>query len=435
MNSILVNPISTNQSFATLAKRYAGIIDSRESTYRTALDVTGFSLPIIVASAFRNVWNFLESLFEGTIDIAMIAFAPQITNLTGKIFGELTLDKNEKKDYLKYLYFQMPELDNIETFKNGLERIKNQETKDKLRIAELYKLAGKYEQAKQYEEQAKNTENFANNFICSEEKRQKIKKLKKSVIIGQSALEGFLWGNKHYFVRMFRKHILGKEHFTGTSSYLDEGEVELHPLQKLGMAVTQVISPLLTWFLLNQAEKPEKRKESKFFSVVHNQLDMTHGLFPKLGLLFNYLQVPVLLGAISNAQGKYEIAEKIIRDLNLVGSWWFGHRATNGLVALNADKNLEKEFGKKGILVEKDVYEKSTSDGFWTKLGKNLPEPTRIQHVLDETEGNEKLRERAVNEHAKSLYLGFGLHSALVCLNMMAVAWLTKLRVKFDQGS
>ena len=435
MPPISAQYIPANKSFGTLAKRYAGIIDSRESTYRTALDVTGFSLPIIVASAFRNIWNFLESTFEGIIDIVMIALAPTITNLTGKIFGKFTLDDTEKKDYLKYLYFQIPELDDMETFKGGLERIKKQETKDKLRIAELYKLAGKNERAKQYEEQAKDTENFAKSFVCTEEKRQKIKKLKKSVIIGQSAIEGLLWANKHFFVRMFRKHVLGKEHFTGTSSYLDEGEIALHPIQKAGMAVAQVISPLLTWGLLNQADKPEKRKENKFFSIVHNQLDMTHGLFPKLGLLFNYLQVPVLLGAICNAQGKYEVAEKLIRDLNLVGSWWFGHRVTNGLVALNADKKLGSEFGKKGILVEKDVYEKSANDGFWTKLGKNLPEPTRIQHVLDETEGNEKLKEKAVNEHAKSLYLGFGLHSILVCLNMMGVAWLTKLRVKSDQSN
>ncbi len=435
MPSISAKPISTNQSFTTIAKRYAGVIDSRESTYRTALDVTGFSLPIIVASAFRNVWNFLESVFEGTIDIVMIALAPQVTNLTGKFFGTQILNADEKKDYLKYLYFQMTELDDMKTFQEGLERIKTQETKDKLRIAELYKAAGKNEQAEQYENQAKDTKHFAESFICTEEKRQKIKQLKKSVIIGQSALEGLLWANKHFFVRVFRKHILGKENFTGTSSYLDEGNVGLHPLQKIGIGVSQVISPVTTWFLLNKADSPEKRKESKFFSMVHNQLDMTHGLFPKLGLLFNYLQIPVMLGAVCNAQGKYEIAEKLIRDLNLMGSWWFGHRVTNGLVALNADKKLGKEFGKKGILVEKDVYEKSNNDGFWTKLGKNLPEPTRIQHVLDETEGNEKLREKAVNAHAKSLYFGFGLHSLLVCLNMMGVAWLTKLRVNSDQGN
>ena len=72
MTSISAQPILTNNSFTTLAKRYAGIIDSRESTYRTAHAVTGFALPIIVASAFRNIWNFFESVFEGSIDVAMI---------------------------------------------------------------------------------------------------------------------------------------------------------------------------------------------------------------------------------------------------------------------------------------------------------------------------------------------------------------------------
>ncbi len=110
----------------------------------------------------------------------------------------------------------------------------------------------------------------------------------------------------------------------------------------------------------------------------------------------------------------------------LIPSWWFGHRATNGMLAKSADKELEKQFGKKGILVEDNVYQKQESDGLWEKLKKTCPEPTKIQHVLNKTEDNDKLKEKAVELHAKTLYKGFALHSFLIWVLMMGGNWVTK---------
>ena len=161
---------------------------------------------------------------------------------------------------------------------------------------------------------------------------------------------------------------------------------------------------------------------------------MTHGVFPKLWLLFTYLLIPWLTGKLFAAQDKYELFETVFKNTLLGPSWWFGHRATNGVLARLADKKLEGKFGRKGILVEDSVYEKKENESLWQRLKKACPEPTKIQHVLDKTEHNEELKKEAVDLHAKTLYKGFALHSFLIWVLLMGGNWVTKKWVTSERS-
>ena len=97
MNEILASNKSTNtlatsrarsrarstvkqNSFLRMVKNYAKVIDSRESTYRLALDLTAFDIPTLLAAAFRNFWNFLEAAWEAGIGTFMVFAAPKKCN-------------------------------------------------------------------------------------------------------------------------------------------------------------------------------------------------------------------------------------------------------------------------------------------------------------------------------------------------------------------
>src|SRR3989338_345351 len=131
------------------------------------------------------------------------------------------------------------------------------------------------------------------------------------------------------------------------------------------------------------------------------------------------------------AQGWYERIERLLRLVTVVPSWWLGHRVTNGLFALSADKQLAKKHNiAPGILVEPEYLKPGENDNVFDKIRKKLPEPAKIHHVMKSTEGNKELQGEAEDLHARSLYKGFILHSIFVWLINMGVNYVTKLRVK-----
>ena len=423
--------ITQRKSFWELARGYAGIIDSRESTYRTFLDVTGYCVPIMLSAATRNIWNFIESGFETFYDIACVFTTPHLTKLNGFICSKFFLDKGEQKDYLNYLNFQFPELEDEKTFEIGRKRIENEEVHDRQRIAELYLDLNKEDNAQNYLKQAEEIKKFAGSIKYSDTLREKIYTLKKVTMICESFIEGILFASESLLTRLFRKHVLGQDQFTGTLGYSNDtsgnfADGGFSPIQKLGIAFSFIITPLLNITLFMKTKDPNKIKNDKSLKNINQEFDMTHGVFPKLWLLFTYLLIPWLTGKLFTSQDKYELFENIFKNSLLCPSWWFGHRATNGVLARHADKKLEGEFGKKGILVEENIYEKKENESLWQGLKKACPEPTRIQHVLDKTEQNEEFKKKAVDLHAKTLYKGFALHSFLIWVLMMGGNWVTK---------
>ena len=432
--STAFNPSYSNpskRSFWELARGYAGIIDSRESTYRTFLDLTGYCFPMTLAAATRNIWNFLETGFETLFDAVCVFSTPYVTKLNGFICSKFILDKDEQKNYLNYMNFQLSELEDEKTFEEGRRRIEGGEANDRERISELFLNMNNYDKAEKYSKQAEGIRQFASPLKHSDALREKIYKLKRAVIIGESFLEGALFASEGLLTRLFRKYILRQDQFTGTLGYSNDasrnfGGEGFSILQKLGIGFSFIVAPLSNLIFLTKTKDLNKVKNNESLKSINKELDMTHGIFPKLWLLFTYLMAPWLTGKVFTAQDKYELFETFFKNALLIPSWWFGHRATNGVLARLTDKKFEGEFGKKGIFVDKNIYQKKENESLWQKLKKFCPEPTRIQHVLDETEGNEKMKTKAVELHAKTLYKGFALHSFLIWVLMMGGNWVTK---------
>ncbi len=436
---------ATNQSNRVLPqsnwnyyKDLASIVCSRESTYRTALDITGFDIPVLTADAFRGIKKFLESLVECSSATIFVGISPLLTTFVGKTLSKATLPEKLQKDAMNLLKFNMDELRDFEKFKPALQRIRSEEVEDKLFIAALFEKAGKKDKAEFYKKEAQEIEEFCDKFEATDNTRKVAYKLKKATIIGESFIEGGFWGAYGLLFRGFRKYILREDRFTGTKGYVSDEESQelgetggLNLFQKIVGVGSIFISPILNFFLLNKIEDREAVKKSKFLQVVDNNLDMTHGVYPKLGLLFTQTTIPKWIGTICLSQGWFERTERILKLCTVIPSWWLGHRVTNGTCALNADKKLAEKYKvPRGILVEPEYLNqtKDNNEGFLKRIQKRFPEPAKIHHVLKSTEGSKPLQDEAEDQHAQCLYKGFALHSLGVFAINMAVNYTTKLR-------
>lgn len=438
-------------NFINSLKSYAGVIDSRESTYRTALDITAFDIPTMGAAAFRNIWNFFEASLEALMGTIMVIGAPKITSYVGKIAGKFILKEDEQKDTLHYLRFQMSEVTEGD-LKKGIKRIQSEEPNDQRRVADLYREVGFTKMADDSKKNAGDIEDFCRRFESSEdldEKRSRIYKLKRATILAESFIEGGVWGAFGLIIRAFRKYVIKQERFTGTIKYTSDAESEqlgeggeLNLFQKIGGTLAIFLSPVLNATLLNKTKDKNEVKKSRFLSVADSHLDMTHGVFPKLGLLFSYTSVPKWSGIFITSQGWYERIERIIKFCTILPSWWLGHRITNGLLAKYADKKLSEKYNtKKGILIEEEYLRPADTSklDLLDKLKYLYPEPARIHHVLESIEKRnvkhkDKLLKEAKSLHAKCLYTGFALHSFLVWVVTMLVNYSTKWRVEKALG-
>lgn len=420
----LHKPKNSWDKFKDLAIKYAGIIDSRESTYRAVLDLVSSDFPTLLSNATRGFANFMEATIEGLVGTATFLFAPFITKTSANIAAKFIFAKEELGNVEHYLRFHMPELRDEESFAKGLERIRSEEAEDQHRIAKLYNSLDKQSQVEKYKTKAQEIETFCNDCSYSPEKIKKIYQLKKSAILMESGLEGGFWGAFGLILRLFRKYVMGQNRFTGTSKYINDedskkiGEAsKLSPIQKVLGTLMIPLSPIVNSIFLKLTKDSSAVKNSKVLSSIEKNIDMTHGVFPKLGLMFTYSSMPKWLSAFIGAQGNDERLERLAKFLLFIPSWWLGHRVTNGVLAAKADKKLAEKYGvERGILVEKD------------QLDKTAPEPARIHHVMKVTEGNDALQEEAIKEHAKVLYAGFGLHSLAMLGIFFGVNFMTKIR-------
>lgn len=422
-----------------LLKNYAKIVDSRESVYRIALDLFAFDLPTIAAASTRNWFNFAEASFEAFMGTSSLWLAPMVTAKVGDIASKFLFTKEEQKDAQNMLKFKMTELHDNEASTKDLARIGVEESADQERIAKLYADMGKEKLAKEYTDKANSIKDFAKRFKVTDKLRDKIYKLKKTVILAESFFEGGLWGAMGLLMRGFRKYVLGVNRFTGTMAYLKNKDSkklgqgdEMTLFQKAVGGICVVLSPILNNFLLKLTKDPKAVKNSKFLSMINEHFDMTHGLFPKLGLLFSYTTLPKWTGLIATAQGWTERIERILKLIFLIGSWWMGHRITNGLLAKAKDKELVKKYGiEPGLMVEPQHVKPKDTKGLsiFDRISYFFPEPARIHHILEKSKDNPELQKEASNSHPKILYAGLALHSALVWLMTMFVNKITKMRV------
>ena len=148
-------------NFTSIAKKYAGIIDSRESLVRLALEFFGGDIPWVAAAAFRNRQQFIERIFESCISFMSFVIAPNLTETFAKIAGKIYTPELDSKRVLNLVNLDRRELRSEEAFKQGVERVLKEEPADKQRIAKLYRSLDKNKQAERYEQEAEQiTEEF-----------------------------------------------------------------------------------------------------------------------------------------------------------------------------------------------------------------------------------------------------------------------------------
>lgn len=413
---------------------WAPIMHSRESVYRIALDIVSYDFPTILAAAFRNFESFVEALYEGGVGALMVIFAPKLTEIVASVVGKRSLSEEEQKHTRKYLKFHMTELDDKATFEKGKDRIAVEEINDIKHISNLYKSIGKNKAAEEYDKTADELKKFTKGLEHSDSLREKIRKLKQDVMIAECAIEGLVWGSMGPVLRLIRKYILKKDRFTGTLKYLSDkdskklGEGKKESLFKrvISTLLPIVTGPILCKSLFALTSNPETVKKNSFLQLIKKEVDMSHGLFPKIGFLLTMVNIPKWTGMFINAQGKYELVERIIKFCTMIASIYAGDTITNGFSARKEDAKLAKEFGvKPGILVEPK------------HLKSSFPYQASFDHILErlKTEVNPDLIKKAKDLYSKVLYKGFAWHAIMLFAVIMANQWLTKLRVLFDLGS
>ena len=443
-------PISLPKEQPSNFVNFANIVCSRESTYRVMLDLTAFDLPAMLAASFRGFKNFLDTTFECLYGTAILFGSPFVTTFVGKVIGKLVLPKDLQNDTLNLLKFRMEDTKDSHSLKQGISRIASEEVEDKNFISSLFKKANRLGQASKFEKEAHDIKKFADGFVPTDELAKQIYKLKKYTIIAESVVEGTWSATVGLATRLFRKHVLKEDRFTGTKGYLSDqessmlGEAEdISTFQKFVTFAMCFLSPITNSILLTKTENEESVKKSKFLQIIKDQLDMTHGIYPKLGLLLSYTVPPKWIGQIYSSQGNFERIEKLLKLPTVVASWWFGHRVTNGLLCKNADEKFCKEYKlEKGIFIEPDYYTSDKSPtNFFTRTRNKFPEPAKIQHIFRTIENlnlDKETKEKAIQEaekrHAKCLYTGFALHAGFVWLMNMLVNYITKLRAKYALG-
>ncbi len=433
INRLDENEISTTTRISTAeksqtklwekARNIAEIVCSRESIFRSALDLTGWEIPMVLAALTRNVYSTAEALYQAVYSLSAMITIPYITKYFGKYFGKSIMKAEELKDIDHYMLFQMKDLDNHETLMQGIQRIKEEEPEDNGFIATLYRDSKSKEAY--YLNRAKAIKKFADDFVIDDGKLERIKQLKKSTIQSGSFVEGCLWGSQFLTNRLFRKYILGQDSFTGTINYETKEDAKktgdaskLKWWQIVGNIGAIASSPLINYFLLNRLEDKEAVKQSPWLQMIKNQWDMTHGIFPKLGLMVSFVMVPNILGMLFSSQGRNEFFENLLTSFTVNMSWWFGHHLTNGTLAQHNDAKLAKKFGvERGILIEPQ------------DINRVIAEPAKIQQVLHRVRHDPALEKEARNIHAKVLYQGFALHSLLIFGMKMLINQMTKWRV------
>jgi hypothetical protein len=411
----------------------ASILCSRESTYRAGLDLTGFEIPTVLGDvlSFRGVKKTIESFLEGSAGAGSIALAPHVTTFMAKILGKFLLPEELQKNTLNLIKLSMGDTDDLESLKKGVELVKDKESQDKKFIASLYEKSGKIEIANRYKNEADELVKFCDELEINEKTRESIKKIKKASIIAQSTIEGAWWGGWGLMLRGIRKYILKADSYTGTETYATEsGDGEMKLWQKIIGVACIFIAPVTNTVLLNITDNKEKVKNSKFLKTIKENFDMTHGVYPKLGLLFSITSYPKWIGVLCSSQGLSEFLERLLTVTTIIPSWWMGHRVTNGVFAKGADERIAKKYDiEGGILVENEFLKSENS------ATRNLPEPAKIHHVLEtakergahlDEETRKKLMNDVEDEHAMSLGKGFAAHSAGIWVIKMGINQIVK---------
>lgn len=413
-----------DSNFSTKYQAAIEWIGSKESIFTSLRDFLSDELPTILAQGTRNIYSFAEAVFQASINITGIFLFPATTSLIGKILGKFFLNTHEQGHYRHYMLFNICDFENNEAFDKAKQRIKEEEIKDSYFMENVF---GKTDKNTSLRDKKINSiEKFLQNIAFDNEKSLRLKNFKKAIIFLQGLIESTTWGSLYLLNRLFRKYILGQDRFTGTISYASKVQSDkigdsqqLTLLQKLGFVTAILSGPFTNWLALKNMDNKNLQEKYPWLKEFLKNWDMSHGLYPKLNLMFSYCLIPQFISCIAGAQGKNELIENLMSIFATAVSWRVGHQATNGRMARDADKILADKFQvERGILIDK------------RDLHSVLPNPLNVHEIIDKTKDNPELQEAARKDYTKVFSRGFFLNSAISFLSQILINQITKWRVK-----
>lgn len=343
------------------AVRASNYVQTNDLLYRTALDITGFDLPLLYTS--RNEDERRENLvnaFIGTIGGFLVV--PLEALALNKFFASKYLNKNNSFFNLNWKHLDAgKEGDAIKHLEKRLQdqktRLENPNWLDKIDFVK-----------KGIHKSIKNTESAIKEIQKNPSVLKKVYKAKKYVLLPDLLLNSVIMLSIAPLKVFVTKHFAKKDRFTGTQNYLSDKDLNKLVKKENKDSLKKIIQaglcliPFTVAFLAHKSVKSsldKGLKPNKLMEKIRNKMDYTSGIYLTSGTLLFILSGKIL-NSLNWARDKYERAETLLKYSLIVPSFWFGDYIFNGNIAKATDKLLAKS-GK----FEKGTFINSQKSGSW----------------------------------------------------------------------
>lgn len=403
--------------------RGSNYVQSNDLLYRTALDITGFDIPLLCTS--RNKDERRENFANAVVGtVGGFVLVPLEVIALNKVFASKYLKKNNSFFNLKW--------EHLDPGKEGdaikhLEKIiKEQKTRledpnwfDKLNFVK-----------KGIHKSISNTESAIKEIRKNPSILKNVYKAKKFVLLPDLLLNSAILLSIAPLKVFVTKHFAKKDRFTGTQNYLSDQDLnklvkkENKDTLKKAIQVGLCLIPFTVALLVHKSTKnklDKGLKPNKFIEKIRNKMDYTSGIYLTSGTLL-FVLTGKILNSLNWARDKYERAETMLKYSLIVPSFWFGDYIFNGNIAKITDKLLAKS-GK----FEKGTFINQDKSGRW---GARTHEIKNVIRNVGAKYGNKKAN--AAGKIATGIFVsGFLAHSfAMAGIfqlgNAITKKWVTK---------
>lgn len=401
----------------------ANYVQTNDLLYRTALDITGFDLPLLYTS--RNKDERRENLANAIVGtVGGFLLVPLEVIALNKVFASKYLKKNNSFFNLKWEHLDPGK--EADAIKHLEKVIKEQKTR--LKDPNWFDKIGFVK--KGIHRSIKNTENAIIAIQKNPSILKKVYKAKKYVLFPDLLLNSAMLLSIAPLKVFVTKHFAKKDRFTGTQNYLSDKDLnklvkkenkdKLKTIIQAGLCLIPFTVALLV-HKSTKAKLDKGLKPNKFIEKIRNKMDYTNCIYLTSGTML-FVLVGKVLNSLNWARDKYERAETMLKYSLIVPSFWFGDYIFNGNIAKIVDKLLAKS-GKfeKGTFINP---QKSSRWGAYSHEIKNV-----IRNV-EEKYGSKKAN--LAGKIAAGIFIsGFLVHSLAMAGifqlgNAITKKWVTK---------
>lgn len=323
--------------------RTSNYVQTNDLLYRTALDITGFDLPLLYTSRNKderreNLANAIVGTIGGFLVVPLEALA------LNKFFASKYLNKNNAFFNLNWKHLDSgKEGDAIKHLEKIIEdqktRLENPNWLDKTSFVK-----------KGIHKGIRNAENAIKEIQKNPSILKKVYKAKKYVLLPDLLLGSAIMLSIAPLKVFVTKHFAKKDRFTGTQNYLSDKDLNKlvkkenkDTLKKIIQAGLCLI-PFTVALLVHKSTKAsldKGLKPNKFIEKIRNKMDYTSGIYLTSGTLL-FVMIGKVLNSLNWARDKYERTETMLKYSLIVPSFWFGDYIFNGNIAKAVDKLLAK---------------------------------------------------------------------------------------------